>query len=406
MKKKILLCLNKNQFVNFDYNLNYITAMQKQGFNSGNNVFEYAVQKMLLCKDVKVEYNYDLYHNQTCFEKYIPEINEKFDCIIILPANIFGSYAMKFFVPNFINYIQKLKIPVYVLGAGAQSDFDYSFDFLDKYGKLIKDFVNAVAKTNGKIGLRGYFTAECLKKLGLNEDVYDVIGCPSIFQNGRDLRVDVVPQEHLKIAFNGNRMLRKSFYKKYFDKYNDAIFVCQDELYKFLYRFNEIKRKDLKNIKLKHIENLLQNNSVKLYCNYQSWVQDLQNQKINFSYGTRIHGNIVPILSNIPSVVEVVDSRTRELTEYFDIPSVKASDDIYDIEEIYNNISYKNFNESFSKKFDKFKKFMNDCGLPCLQDIEYINKVLPPMSDFTIPESDFKELSIWHKIYRSILNIL
>ncbi len=406
MKKKILLCLNKNQFVNFDYNLNYITAMQKQGFNSGNNVFEYAVQKMLLCKDVKVEYNYDLYHNQTCFEKYIPEINEKFDCIIILPANIFCSYAMKFFVPNFINYIQKLKIPVYVLGAGAQSDFDYSFDFLDKYGKLIKDFVNAVAKTNGKIGLRGYFTAECLKKLGLNEDVYDVIGCPSIFQNGRDLRVDVVPQEHLKIAFNGNRMLRKSFYKKYFDKYNDAIFVCQDELYKFLYRFNEIKRKDLKNIKLKHIENLLQNNHVKLYCNYQSWVQDLQNQKINFSYGTRIHGNIVPILSNIPSVVEVVDSRTRELTEYFDIPSVKASDDIYDIEEIYNNISYKNFNESFSKKFDKFKKFMNDCGLPCLQDIEYINKVLPPMSDFTIPESDFKELSIWHKIYRSILNIL
>lgn len=403
MKKKILLCLNKNQFINFDYNHDFKTAMQKQGYNSGNNVFEYAVQKMLLCKNVEVEYNYDLYSNGKKFEKYIPEINERFECVIILPANIFGSYAMKFFVPHFIKYFSKIKVPIYVIGAGAQSNIDYSFEFLEKYGKLIKEFVSAVANTNGKIGLRGYFTAECLEKLGFNEDVFDVIGCPSLFQNGRNLKVDTPHQEHLKIAFNGNRMLRKSFYKKYFEEYSVSIFVCQDELYKFLYCPNEINRKDLKNIKMKHIENLLQNNRVKLYCNYQSWAKDLQNQKINFSFGTRIHGNIVPILSNIPAVVEVVDSRTRELTEYFDIPSIITSDNIYNIEEIYNNISYKNFNENFPKKFDKFKKFMNSCGLPCLEDIEYINQKLPSIADFSIPKSYFKQLTLWQKFYKNFL---
>lgn len=405
MKKKVLLCINTNQFVPYDYTIDYASAAKKQGANSGNNVFEYAIQKMLLCPEVEVEYNFDFFHNRDTFEKNIPEINEKFECVIILPANIFAPYAMKFFVPDFIRMIHKLKIPVYVIGAGAQSDIDYSFDFLKKWEKLALDFVNAVAETNGKFGLRGYFTAECFKKLNICEDLYEVIGCPSLFQNGRDLKVNVASVKQLKIAFNGNRMLRKSLYHSYFDTYKDSIFVCQDELYKFLYRPQEMKIKDLKNVKCDHIVKLLKEGRVRLYCNYQSWVNDLKNLNINFSYGTRIHGNIVPILSGIPAVVEAVDSRTRELSEYFEIPCVFNSDKIQDLEDLYSRLDYGKFNQNFVKKFDKFKKFMHGCGLPCWEDAAYIHKNVPDFKNFPAPKPIFRNLNFVQKVCRHLVSL-
>ena len=52
MHKKILLCINKNQFKNFDYKQEYALATRNLLNNSGNNVFEYALQKMLLDKNV------------------------------------------------------------------------------------------------------------------------------------------------------------------------------------------------------------------------------------------------------------------------------------------------------------------------------------------------------------------
>ena len=400
MHKKILLCINKNQFENFDYKQPYNVATRNLLNNSGNNVFEYALQKMLIDKDVEVDYNYDLYSYTDDFIKQAKDINAKYDCMVMSPANIFSRGFAKRLLPKLTENISSLTIPVYIVGIGMQGKINYSFDFLKKIKDEVKKFVSAVQKNGGKLGLRGYFTEACLKELNIDEKIYHVIGCPSLYQNGRNLKIEVPKVDELKIAFNGNRMLRKPEYKHCFTKYLNSIFVDQDELYKFIFLPNELKNKDMRNICLKHIEHIVKEKRAVLYCNYQSWAKDLIERKINFSYGTRIHGNIVPLLQNIPAVVEVVDSRTRELADFFKIPSVTSFDKSVNFKQMYDNLDYSEFNKTFPKNFDNFKKFMTGCGLPCLNDMSYIEKTIPPFDAFNVEFNYFKNASFKQNCYK------
>ena len=49
-------------------------------------------------------------------------------------------------------------------------------------------------------------------------------------------------------------------------------------------------------------------------------------REMDFIFGTRIHGNIVSLLAGTPSMVFAHDSRTLELSRYFEIPHRLISD--------------------------------------------------------------------------------
>lgn len=55
MARKFLLSLTRNQQLPFDYNIDYETAMDSLGGNSGNNIFQYSLQSMLRANDIDVE---------------------------------------------------------------------------------------------------------------------------------------------------------------------------------------------------------------------------------------------------------------------------------------------------------------------------------------------------------------
>ena len=65
----------------------------------------------------------------------------------------------------------------------------------------------------------------------------------------------------------------------------------------------------------------------------------------------------MPILSGVPSLCYTMDARTREMTEFFDIPSVKPSSNPSkkSMYEWYCETDYSKFNANFSKRFDDFE---------------------------------------------------
>lgn len=370
MHKRILLCLDKNQFESFDYSQPYNKAMFYMGANSGNNVFQYSLQSILSNSNNETAVDMRLLHELgiSIEDKYYDEINNNFDCVVFSPANVLANFAKKIVLPRWTRNFENIKIPIYAIGLGAQSDKNFSMDYL----KDIKDeacaFIKTVLKNNGFIGVRGEFSAECMKKLGFREKQdFSIIGCPSMFLTG-GVKIDkkVIKQEEFIPLINGFRAWNNNEFHKYFKKYPKSIFVCQEEFYRLLYKQNELTWKEYQYLydDENKFFNMYKENRIKLYGTFQSWYHDIKDLGINFSFGCRIHGNIVPLLAGIPAFIDAFDSRTKELAQYFDIPygdfKPLETPDPY---ELYEKADYSKFNKNFKEKYEKFENFTKQCNL-------------------------------------------
>lgn len=128
-----------------------------------------------------------------------------------------------------------------------------------------------------------------------------------------------------------------------------------------------IFRRILKYIKRENYDfvRALSNNKIKLFADTQQWMSYYIYNNVSFSFGSRIHGTVMPILAGVPSLCYTMDARTREMTEFFDIPRIDPSQTVQkkDMYEWYCETDYKSFNANFSKRFDNFEKFLQKCGL-------------------------------------------
>lgn len=366
--KKVLLYLDRNQFLKFNYQEDPEKALYVHlGANSGNSVFQFALQSILSEHEVDIDTELLRYHTFLQNDEYYNNINEKYDCIVYSPANIISEYVQEEILDMMVRVLKKISIPVYAIGLGVQSDYQYSFEFLNKCGNKAYEYIKALLNTGGKIGVRGYFSGECLEKLGITNQDYEVIGCPSIFANGKSLSIqkERCSEEEFRPLFNGFRLWNDSSYYKYFQKYKNSIFVCQDEFYKLLYAPEKLTWKEyqyLDDTDERWLKLYLQDR-IKLYGDFPSWYHDIKQLKINFSFGCRIHGNVVPLLAGIPAYIDLFDSRVKELAEYFNIPGETFEKDFPDPYELYEKTDYSRFNKEFPNKFERFENFLASCGL-------------------------------------------
>jgi hypothetical protein len=331
--------------------------------NIGNKLFIQGAIQYLTKPDIFYDIRFDL----------PPEIiNQEYDLVVFPQANILGIHATNDLI-QFYNLFNQIKIPVFVLGIGAQA---YSYDDIHTLCKVIKKsatkFIGSIYDTGGEFSLRGYFTKEIFDKLGFKSAV--VTGCPSFYQMGRNLTIDniKVDKDKFKPVLNGqSSMLRQPKFSQYFDSYINSDFVCQDHFYKifreFEYKNNGLlSTKNILKLSRKYsltALDLICKNKLKLFSDVQSWFKFLKDGEYNFFFGQRIHGNIASMLNEIPAVVWTVDSRTRELAEFFDIPylsEIPGNKSLYDI---YLEADYSKFNNTFKSKFDNFERFLVEHGI-------------------------------------------
>lgn len=165
--KRILICGDKNQFNPFDYSQKTNTALASMGLNSGNNVFGFAIQKMLLSSTENVQI-----HTIQWVMNNTDKINNEFDLVLYSPANILAEWANKEMLPKWTECLKKIRIPFTFIGVGAQAKIDYNLDFVQNIQNNAYNFIKAILNTGGRLGLRGYFTAEVVKNLDLKMRIF------------------------------------------------------------------------------------------------------------------------------------------------------------------------------------------------------------------------------------------
>jgi hypothetical protein len=332
------------------------------GSNSGNLIFLEASYKILATRGTTV--TPDRFRARP---GQAAEINERYDAYVIPLANAFRPS----FEPHLIRLtrvIERLTIPVVILGVGAQSTVRYDHGRLSRIDTSVKSFVSAVLDHAPSIGVRGEFTHDYLRALGFRD--VEVIGCPSMFLNGDRMRIEkripeLLPDSRLAMNVSPYVKAMGDIVMSHVAKYPNLTYVAQDIASLELMLWGEPPKQVDQGSKLPvhRSHPLFSGDKARFFVDPWPWLEHLATY--DFSFGTRIHGNIAALVAGIPAYVLAHDSRTLELARYFGIPHrpMTAVSPTLDAAELYAEADYGELNRGHAARFATFTGYLERHGL-------------------------------------------
>jgi hypothetical protein len=338
------------------------------GRNSGNLLFSNSVTRALSVPGA------ELVPDSLTLERTEPtaalaaRIDEEFDALVLPLANAFR--------PDFVGaltrltrLIERLTIPVVVVGAGAQLPVGGS---AGSVGDDVKDatraFVHAVLERSASVGVRGAITERFLTDLGIPADSIDVIGCPSIFDAGRSFTVrrkaDAITPDSA-VAFN-TAMANPgagAFVRRITDAYPRSVFIGQSNLELELLLWGTPISGQQAGVPASTDHPLWAGDRLRFFVDPRSWIGYLAGRDL--SVGARIHGNVAALLAGTPAVVLAADSRTLELADHHAIPHrvMPRLDADLDLDRLHAEIDLDAFNRLVPENFDRYCAFLDRNGL-------------------------------------------
>jgi hypothetical protein len=341
---------------------NAVFAANRVGSNSGNFIFSNAAWKTLWHPDSEIGRC-----KLVASEADVGEINERFDMLVLPFANAF-RLSFRDNLAQWTRVIRKLKIPVVVLGIGAQSNTSYDLEKMSALNDDVRDFVSAVLDRSASIGVRGEFTATYLQSLGFKD--VDLIGCPSMFYHGAHFPTIKAPQmldRKARLAINVSPYLSKmtTIFEANFLRYPKSFYIPQDVDTLGLLLGRGVHNKENERHPLVNGDHpAFKTGRVKYFVDPTRWFEFLAT--CPFSFGSRIHGNIAALIAGTPAYVLAHDSRTLELCRYFEIPHLKlsAATDNLDPVSLLEKADYTGLMKGHKARFDAYVAFLKRNNVP------------------------------------------
>lgn len=209
-----------------------------------------------------------------------------------------------------------------------------------------KRLFQQIADKSISIGCRGYYTAECLDRMGIHN--YHVIGCPSAYSTSLNGVIEKMPVPQLrKIVFNMTGGSRGN------DRILDLVMKSGVDSRLIMQGMREMPDafdhrgvgKDVKEYWKSKAE---------IFYRLEEWEDYLKYENFTFSFGTRLHGNMLSFLEGVPTLWITHDDRTQEIIDVFKFPHlnidrferrIKGMRYLEQVMEccIYDEAFYKNF---------------------------------------------------------------
>ncbi len=335
------------------------------GTNAGNLLFGEAVHKALSVPGVEVVSNGYLTERGVT-DRHIQRINEEFDAFVVPLANAFRP-AFEQPLARLTAVIEKLTIPVVVVGVGAQvSPTDTELPGQIQEGT--RRFLRAVLDRSAVVGVRGEITAACLRGLGFGEEHVRVIGCPSLFYDGRDLVIDkkvdaLTPGSPLALNLTTTRERMAAILDANLERYPNLTYVAQEQRELGLLLWSEEPPGADPRMPLHRAHPAIAGGRTAFFVDGATWRAFMARQ--DFAFGTRIHGNIAALQAGTPAHVLTFDSRTLELARYHELPHTVLADVPADLDpaELYAATDMGPFNRAHRNRAEVYLKFLTDNGL-------------------------------------------
>jgi hypothetical protein len=330
--------------------------------NTGNLVFMFATHRLLATPGRSITPD-----RMRVEPRDADRINAEYDVYVAPFANAFRQ-VYEPTLSRWADLIERLRIPVVVPGIGAQLGLDAGFDFLRPMDATVKRFVAAVLDRAPSIGVRGEVTASYLRHLGF--DAVEVVGCPSMFLFGPELRVEkgVPALEHdSPIAINGApyRPAMGKILAANAARYPNLVYVAQDIATVRMLVSGRVP--DGLEASAGFPDGpghpLVREGRVRAFTHPWPWMDFLRGR--DFTFGSRIHGNLVSLIAGTPAYVLAHDLRTLELARYFGVPHRQLPEVATDVDpaELYASADYGPLLAGHAARWATFRGFLNRHGL-------------------------------------------
>lgn len=324
------------------------------GNNVGNLILSQASYRLLSHKNAKVR----RYNGQSAWF-----MNHTADAFVVPLANAFRK-AFVDPLNTLSDLIEDLKIPVIVLGVGAQSGRDNSPEVIE----AAKRFVSAVLNHSAKIGVRGEYTKQYIQSLGFAADNIEVIGCPSMFMHGNEIRVSkkvdqIERDSEIALTLSPYRKKMAPIANANLAEYPNLTYFAQDVATLRVMRGGEFMEKDRPGMPISREHPLLSQDKTVFPLDPKTWFDELA--KRDFTFGSRIHGTIASIIAETPALLLAHDSRTTELADYHRLPykQLKEIESNVLARELYDFVDYAPMFAQHLENFDRMMAFMKLNGL-------------------------------------------
>ncbi len=340
------------------------------GENAGNMIFPYSIMRILMCEGTQIT---TIPTDRLYSAKQAAQWNEEYDYFVIPLANAFRkSFIMQL---GFITaLVKKLSIPCIVIGAGVQAGIQGLDSAGQEFDHAVSDFMKAVLKKSALVGIRGEFTAQYLSRLGFKEERdFTAIGCPSMYLHGPELPLktpaELTPQSlvgvNCKIQIPA---ILSSFVLRSARQFEHYTYIPQgiDDLL-LLYAGVSIDREKFPKIHKGYpwqLHSKICASGHELgFTDARSWLAFLEG--MDFSFGTRIHGNIAAVLAGTPAFIFAPDGRILELARYHNIQHMLAADlkRDADIFQIYEHADFSSVQRGHRERFEHYADFLEQNGL-------------------------------------------
>lgn len=328
--------------------------------NAGNLLFQHAFIKHIYSEDCVIH----TVDDNLIDKQRLAAINQHADAIYLPFANAFRPEFQQA-LANWCVMLDHIKIPVVVVGIGAQCFGSQALEELSSINALVKLFCQKILDKSASIGVRGNFTAEYLHALGIHH--VDVIGCPSMFFFGDRLpaprplpspqisRIAVHFTEKSPAQFNVSHPQKSELFQQ-LDQ-----FLRTDKKYQITYFAQDTQEIEML-WKQTWQRSFFPAGDTAIPLETHGWINALK--QYDLVIGTRIHGTIAGILAGTPSILICHDSRTRELADYFKIPYIDPSNhESVDMATISRKLELSSMHADHPSRFHRYVDFLRRNGV-------------------------------------------
>lgn len=336
------------------------------GQNTGNLMFTEAIYRLLDAEVTHLGFRFD------------PDfVNSTQDAVVIPAANWLYAGANWDVLSD---RIEKLTVPVTIVGIGVQAE---RCDLASvQVSESAIRFVRLVAERSEAIGVRGEFTRDWLRSIGIANAVS--IGCPSLYMNAFGSALppsdnDFIVQAtryYVTAGFAGSHPVEKHFFRRSTALGVPMIYQSEPEELEAILMGGTFENTSPEAISalldlygLEDLEALRRHLAEfgNAFVSLDEWSVFVKRHR--GVIGSRLHGTILALNSGVPAALVAHDSRTQEVAEFAGLPTLSGDDVMSlvsrdDFLGAIDRIDIDRYRDIRSRNQKAFVRFLTDAGLP------------------------------------------